>query len=391
MVGLQKEFEKVLRRKDMQASYLDGRNLDRYCLPKVSAIIPTYNRSPNIPDDDSNPLGWCLESLLSQRGSSLDEIIVVDDSSSDYTREVVEGFSNSSEIDIRYFRNNRNIGSSKSRNKAVWESNNDLVLFLDDDCIFSPYFVFGAVYTLNSLPTDVAVVHMPVYHRKVSPDLSNSDSFGLLDLESGLITENYDHFPLEYFHDLDSNFLDTRLGVLNPIEIKNLGGIFVSKKGPFLEVGGFPDFLTWRNAYREETILALSLTGKGHKLYFTPDPKFHSVHLKYGARGSEDELRNADGRLRRLISYSNVERENTGNRVDTDEWFFDRIISTYVTLGRHSKNAASRYLRDTEEEFVIENKLSVAGIGGRVQCPDRRREIFDRAIKEGDKLLGELE
>jgi glycosyltransferase involved in cell wall biosynthesis len=318
----------------------------------------------------------------------MNEIIVMDDASTDYTSDVVSDFQSHARIDIKYFRNEKNVGSSISRNLAVKKAKNDRVIFLDDDCIFSPYFVFGANFTMEHLPEDVAAVHLPIYHRKMNPVPVEGGLIGILDLENGIMDGNYGGFPISFAEDIKSNYMDEELGIVKPLEIKNLGGVFIAKKAPFQEIGGFPENISWRNGYREETHVAIDLAKAGYRMFFTPDPKFHSVHLKYGAQGKKEEIKGASPKLRRLINQSNIHIENTGNRVDMEEWFFDRIISTYVTIGKEDKKAARRYLEVTEKEFVIDNNLGMTGVGNKISDPELRREIFEKAVTEGSRLLG---
>ncbi len=381
-------YGEVLAREDMQPSYLDRFSLENYNLPLISAIIPTFNRSPNPPEKDSNPLGWCLESLLAQKGGLLDEIIIVNDGSVDYTKELVGHFSNISPINIVYSRNNENKGSSVSRNLGIKAAKNDLVMFLDDDCIFSRHLFFGAAYTFSSLEEDVAALHLPIYHRKMMPVPIKQAEIGRLDLEKNEMEGHYDGFPMEYSFDLDNNLLDSELGILKPFEIKNLGGIFLARKKALEEVGGFSEFVTWKNGYREETNLALNLTDAGHRLFFTPDPKLYCVHLKYGAHSQEEKTE--DPSLRRLISQSNIPRNGTGNRVDTEEWFFDRIISTYVTFGLRNMDAAKRYAEQTRRSFVERNKLTITGVGTRINDRKKRERIFETAVRKGNELMEKL-
>ena len=386
---IQEDLQRILEREFMASSYLDRFKLDpKGELPKISAVIPTYNRCPHTVEEESNPLGWCLESLLAQRSGGLAEIVVIDDASTDHTEEVVKNFSERSPIQIVYLRNPENKGSSISRNLAVEASKSNYVMFVDDDCVFSKYFLFGANFTLNKLEEDVAALHLPVYHRRTVPDLVRIKDIGVLDLEEGVITGNHNGFPIEFAEDLEGNFLDEKLKIIRPFEIKNLGGVFLARKKAFQSVGGFPEDFTWRNGYREETEVALKLQEEGYRIFLTPDPKFFCVHLKYGAQGDihkrEQEL---EPRLRYFVYESNVSRINTGNRVDPEEWFFSKIVGTYVTLGQRSPEAASRYLNDTHESFVLGNEESVTGVGGRIEDPLKREQIFERAIKEGDRVL----
>lgn len=87
--------------------------------PFVSVIIPTYNRSAYVKD--------AIESVLSQSYSNL-EIIVVDDGSTDDTRDVITLFADR----VRYFYQD-NKGPSSARNMGISEATGDFVAFLDSD------------------------------------------------------------------------------------------------------------------------------------------------------------------------------------------------------------------------------------------------------------------
>jgi glycosyltransferase involved in cell wall biosynthesis len=382
--------EKVLARKDMQTSYLDRFSLKNYDLSPISVVIPTFNRSPNSPEEDSNPLGWCLESLLAQKGGVLDEIIIVDDGSVDYTKELVKHFSNIAPTNIVYLKNNENKGVSFSMNRGIKRSRNNLLMFVDDDCIFSKYMLFGANYTLNKLGNKAAALQLPVYHRRIFPRPLEMNKIGVLDLEKGVMDGNYDGFPVEYAEDLENRFIDKKLKIIKPFEIKNMGGIILSKKEALEEAGLFPEFFTWRNNYRIESYLSMELSDSGYALFFTPDPKFHCIHLKYGAHSDQDNHKEINPTLRRLINQSNITRENTGCRVDPEEWFFSRIISTYVTLGIKSQETAKRYREETRKTFVEENGLRVSGVGTKIKDKNERDRIFKKAVREGDKLMGKF-
>ena len=67
--------------------------------PKVSVIIPTYNRA--------HLIGKAINSVISQTYQDY-EIIVVDDASTDNTKEVVKGFNNS-KIRYIYYCDNRGL------------------------------------------------------------------------------------------------------------------------------------------------------------------------------------------------------------------------------------------------------------------------------------------
>lgn len=88
--------------------------------PKVSVIIPTYNRAKKV--------GYAIDSALSQTFSDL-EVIVVDDGSSDDTGRVLQRAYGGR---IRYFAQT-NQGASAARNKGLAEARGEWIAFLDSD------------------------------------------------------------------------------------------------------------------------------------------------------------------------------------------------------------------------------------------------------------------
>jgi glycosyltransferase involved in cell wall biosynthesis len=390
---IQLNHEKVLKHPYLQTSYLDQFDLHEMYgdLPPITAIVPTYNRAPHTFGEDSNPLGWCLESLLAQEGPGLSEIVVVDDASTDYTLEVVEHFSKISSVPINYHKNSKNFGSSITKNIGTRMSSNNLVLFLDDDCIFSKYLVFGAGYVFNELGGEIGALHLPVYQRKTVPDPISLRNIGIFDSCSGVITGNHNGFPIEYAENLEDNLMEGDLKIPRPLKISTLAGIFLSRKDFLGDVGGYPEFFTWKNGYREETHLGLSLQKFEKDLFFVPDPKFYCVHLKYGAHGEENVIADLDPKLSRLVTQSNIPYIETGNRVDPEEWFFSRIISTFVTLGISDVEAAKRYATETQKIFVENNDLAMSGVKGiKINDVGDRMRIFSKAINEGSTLLASI-
>lgn len=384
--GILERHGRMLEEEYMQASYLDQFSLAEYNLPKVSAVITTFNRSPYPVEKDSNPLGWCFNSLLAQRNSGLDEIIVVDDASQDFTEDVINHFKSVAlgrGIDVVHVRNPENKGSAISRNLGVATSRNGLVTILDDDCVFDEYAFFGAEFTLGNLPDEAAVVHFPVYDRKRNSDLVGLDDIGSVDFDGGFIKDNFHGFPLEYLANLESNFMDQRLRILQPIEIKNLSGFFMMKKEAFDKAGGFPENFVWRNSYREETELAMRLNDRGYTLFFMPDPKFSMIHLKYGYMVTDSEREVIGG----IINRNGVPRMNTGNRVNPEEWFHSALMSTYVTFGLRNSKAAEEYAKRMYMEFVEDNDYSVPVTGRGIESKSERMRIYDEAIGDAKGFI----
>ena len=89
----------------------------------ISVIIVTYNREGMLTE--------ALSSLTMQLRMP-DEVIVVDNNSTDNTREVVKEFT--SKLNIRYFFEGIQ-GTSRARNTGIKNASGDIIVFLDDDCI----------------------------------------------------------------------------------------------------------------------------------------------------------------------------------------------------------------------------------------------------------------
>ncbi|NDJ19549.1 glycosyltransferase family 2 protein [Myxacorys almedinensis] len=93
--------------------------------PKISAIICTHNRD--------RYLGLAIDSLLQQDFSSF-EIIVVDNASTDRTRDVVESRLSDSRVSYVY---EAITGLSIARNTGAKAAQGEILAYLDDDAIAS--------------------------------------------------------------------------------------------------------------------------------------------------------------------------------------------------------------------------------------------------------------
>jgi len=99
---------------------------EKISVPLVSVIMPTYNRA--------SLLNNALKSALNQTYPNL-EIVVVDDASTDKTKELVEGLN--SPI-IKYIQHSKNRGGSAARNTGINNAIGEYVAFLDDDDEWEP-------------------------------------------------------------------------------------------------------------------------------------------------------------------------------------------------------------------------------------------------------------
>ena len=91
---------------------------------KITAAITTRNRLEQ--------LKKALESVENQTLLP-DELIIIDDNSSDCTKEYCEKLQTISKIPMIYFHNDIQTGSNKCRNQAIERANGEYIAFLDDD------------------------------------------------------------------------------------------------------------------------------------------------------------------------------------------------------------------------------------------------------------------
>jgi GT2 family glycosyltransferase len=94
----------------------------------VTVTLVTYNSGRYIKR--------CLESVLAQKGPQV-EIIVVDNNSTDGTRDILERY----EDRCRIVYNPRNIGFAAAQNQAIQLSRGSWILTLNPDVLLMPYFI----------------------------------------------------------------------------------------------------------------------------------------------------------------------------------------------------------------------------------------------------------
>lgn len=115
--------------------------------PLVSVIIPAYNAEKYIEETVNSALQSTYLPL---------EIIIVNDGSTDKTREIIDKLSAENNI-IKSF-HQKNKGSSAARNAAIGHSQGKYILPLDADDLISPDYIEKAVSVLEERP-EVKVVY----------------------------------------------------------------------------------------------------------------------------------------------------------------------------------------------------------------------------------------
>ena len=98
--------------------------------PHISVVIGTYNRC--------ELLGSSIERILGQQTGGLRfELIVVDNNSTDHTRQVIESFAARGHAQVRYLFEGRQ-GVAHARNAGIAAARAPIVAFTDDDILVAP-------------------------------------------------------------------------------------------------------------------------------------------------------------------------------------------------------------------------------------------------------------
>ena len=124
---------------------------DKYKHTAVSIVVPAYNCEKY--------LKGCLESIIWQKCHDYDinqrcEVIIVDDCSTDKTREIAETYVSRDER-FRYVRNTKNMGIGYSRNRGIKESKGDFICFISADDEMLPEYVLAMIKTNQLFPDAV--------------------------------------------------------------------------------------------------------------------------------------------------------------------------------------------------------------------------------------------
>jgi GT2 family glycosyltransferase len=224
-------------------------------LTSVSVTLVTYNSRLY--------LEACLRSVLAQSHSPL-EIVVVDNSSSDDTREILARFENR----IRVVYNGANLGFADAQNQAIALSEGDWVLVLNPDVVLQPDFIEQLVEA-GQIDPKVGTVcgRLLATSRELQPlDPPLIDTAGIY------FTENIRHFDRGWHEPDDGRFrrMEYVIGASAAAALYRREMIHdISEKGDFFD----PDFF----AYREDADVAWRAQLLGWRCLYAPEAVGHHV------------------------------------------------------------------------------------------------------------------
>lgn len=207
-------------------------------MKKISTIIITHNRY--------NLLKQCLDSILNQHKYKSDEIIVIDDGSTDQTRATIKNLQKRYKS-IKYFYQ-KHKGYSAARNLGLKNAKGEIIFFTDDDCIVEKGWFRKILKRFEENPSLAAVGGsiLPLTDSKISwaSYILNFSSW-------------YPQGKTRYVKDIPTTNIAYRK--------KMIEGLY------------FPDLP--KNVSYEDSLFNFELTKNGKKMLFDPTIKvYHSTH-----------------------------------------------------------------------------------------------------------------
>lgn len=216
---------------------------------ELSVVICTKNRS--------GVLAETLGALLNQL-TDRDEVIVVDNGSTDDTHETVQGFQQG-RIDVRYL-SATTPGKSFARNKGIAHARGTYIGFLDDDANPLPGWRQSAAQAFTELPA-----HWGALQGQIIPKVDGEKPSWMSDRD---------------FHTLTSRLMKGD----KPFRLDKNPGLFTAnvlcKKKALDAVGGFNRlFDRWGNGRTcgEDIELGIQIERSGYTVHYYPALKVHHV------------------------------------------------------------------------------------------------------------------
>jgi len=226
---------------------------------RLSVIIPAYNSEKTI--------SICLDSIYCSSYLP-EEVIVVDDASSDNTVDIVKKYP------CRLLKNKKNKGQSASRNKGAKISKGNLLLFIDSDIEIKKDSIKQAVNSLMK-NTDICGV------------VGTYDKYNRYD---NLLSQ-YKHFYMVFLYlssEMHINWTDT--------------AFLLIKKKDYLAVGGLDESI--KESVNEDYKLGIILTQDNRKILLDKQVKIaHHRHLDLKKFTQMEYLRGRNGMI---INLTNI-------------------------------------------------------------------------------------
>ena len=117
---------------------------------KISVVMTVYNGEKYLLEQ--------MDSILNQSYLP-NEIIISDDCSNDRTMNLLEKYNNNKNIEIKIYKNEKNLGFTKNFEKAIFKSTGDLVFLSDQDDVWYKNKIETIINKFNENPDINLIIH----------------------------------------------------------------------------------------------------------------------------------------------------------------------------------------------------------------------------------------
>jgi glycosyltransferase involved in cell wall biosynthesis len=282
---------------------------------KVSVVIPTFNTQDTIKE--------AVDSVINGTYSNI-EILIIDDHSTDSTWEIVSKMA-SEDPRIKCYRNKKNCGASRTRNRGIKQATGKYIAFLDSDDTWEPDKLEVCLKALKENPDIKAIGHamryISVKGRKIGY------------LEGRPITRE--------------EMLEFREKATPPW-LAPSASAFIAEREVLMKAGGFKE--DWRNG-TEDMDLYSRLLQQGHDMISLKEP-LGNYRLR------KDSLVGTNRMCRGFVSScirENVLRKRRGERELSLEEYMDAVVNKLPTLEKLNKMRIALgyfYRRKTGESWL---------------------------------------
>ncbi len=204
----------------------------------ISIIIPVYN--------NLDFTIQCVKSIQKQCKTINYEIIIVDDYSTDNTKEF---FSNNNKI--TYVRNEKNKGFAYSCNKGAEKAKGDILIFLNNDTLIVNDICKSVINTFRNFK------NIGIVGGKLLYEDNTIQHAGILIYPDKHLGHLFKEFPYNYHNANKIRFLQAVTGAF-----------FCIKKELFLKIGKFDE--NFKNGF-EDVDLCFRVTQNGYRIIYNPD------------------------------------------------------------------------------------------------------------------------
>jgi GT2 family glycosyltransferase len=280
----------------------DSRSLiTRHASLTASIIIPVFN--------NLSLTQQCLDSIFQNTTPGLYEVIVVDNGSTDGSREYLQSL----DPRVRYIRNPRNLFFARGSNRGAWAARSENVLFLNNDTVVKPGWLEAMLEVLAQSSEIVG-------NKQLFP-ASNPIYSGLVWHAGMAFTEQRDSWHVFFGFDADHPAVNVQLDY--PCVT---GCCLLIRKPLFERLHGFDPWL--QNGY-EDTDLCLRAGELGVRIVYTP--KSEIVH----------HVSASESRFDRHVPNFLRFRERWADRIVPSELQCYREAGLAVMAGREQRSTTS--------------------------------------------------